>query len=67
MNADTLALAWASLPAMRTSSGAAQGQDVAEDGVERFHNVHARRDGLGDLLRAGRAVEGDQLGGRRRR
>ena len=41
---------------------AAQGQDVGEDGVERLHDVRARRDGLGDLLRAGRTVRGDQLG-----
>ncbi len=41
---------------------AAQGQDVGEDGVECLHDVRARRDGFGDLLRAGRAVRGDQLG-----
>src|ERR1039458_6222363 len=42
---------------------AALGQDVAEDGVERLHDVRARWDGLGDLLRAGSAVGGDQPGG----
>src|SRR6202042_2562374 len=42
---------------------AALGQDVAEDGVERLHDVRARRGGLGDLLRAGTAVRGDQGGG----
>src|ERR1022692_1220663 len=39
------------------------GQDVAEDGVERLHDVRARRDGLGDLLRAGNAIRSDQPGG----
>jgi len=41
----------------------ALGQDVAEDGVERLHDVRARRGGLGDLLRGGGAVRGDQPGG----
>src|SRR3984893_12219857 len=35
---------------------AALGQDVAEDGVERLHDVRARRGGPGDLLRAGGSV-----------
>jgi len=36
---------------------------VAEDGVERLHDVRARWDGLGDLLRAGNAIRSDQPGG----
>src|SRR3954471_12704883 len=39
------------------------GQNVAEDGVERLHDVRARRDGLGDLLGTGSALRGDQPGG----
>src|SRR3984957_11492402 len=42
---------------------AALGQDVAEDGVECLHDVRARGGGLGDLLRAGGAVRGEQPGG----
>src|SRR3984957_15511990 len=63
MNADTLALARASSPAKNTFSGRPWAMDVPEDGVERLHDVRARRGGLGDLLRAGSAVRGDQAGG----
>ena len=63
MNADTLALASRVVAGDEHVQRAALGQDVAEDGVERLHDVRARRGGLGDLLRAGSAVRGDQRGG----
>src|SRR3954466_10594795 len=42
---------------------APQGQDMAEYGVERLHDVRALGGGLGDLLRSGRAIRSDQPGG----
>ena len=62
MNADTLALRLRVVAGEKHVERAAQGQDVGEDGVERLHDVRARRDGFGDLLRAGRTIRGVQLG-----
>jgi hypothetical protein len=62
MNVDTRALAGA-VSGEEHVQRAPLGQDVAEDGVERLHDVRARWDRPGDLLRSGIAIRGDQPGG----
>jgi hypothetical protein len=62
MNVDTLALAGA-VSGEEHVQRAPLGQDVAEDGVERLHDVRARWDRPGDLLRSGSAIRSDQPGG----
>jgi hypothetical protein len=59
MNVDTLALAGA-VSGEEHVQRAPPGQGVAEDGVERLHDVRARWDRPGDLLRSGSAIRSDQ-------
>jgi hypothetical protein len=48
---------------MSTSSGRPWARTWPKTVFECLHDVRARRGGLGDLLRAGSAVRGDQRGG----